>query len=75
VLDTQPLRFACSCSRERVEGMLASLGREEAEAAAESGQAEIRCEFCGRSYHFSQQEIAQLFEGAPMLASGSERLQ
>lgn len=75
VLDTQPLRFACSCSRERVEGMLASLGREEAEAAAESGQAEIRCEFCGRSYHFSQQEIAQLFEGAPLLASGSERLQ
>lgn len=75
VLNQQPLRFACSCSRARVEGMLVSLGREEAMAAAEEGQAEIRCEFCGRRYHFSPDQIAQLFEGAPLLASGSERLQ
>jgi molecular chaperone Hsp33 len=75
VLDQQPLRFGCSCSRERVEGMLVSLGREEAMAAAEDGQAEIRCEFCGRRYHFSPAEIAGLFEGMPLMASGSERLQ
>ncbi|WDS37564.1 MAG: Hsp33 family molecular chaperone HslO [Pseudoxanthomonas sp.] len=75
LLDTQPLRFGCSCSRERVESMLASLGREEAMAAADSGQAEIRCEFCGRSYHFSPEEISRLFDGAPLMASGSERLQ
>lgn len=75
VLDQQPLRFACSCSRERVEGMLVSLGREEAMAAAEAGQAEIRCEFCGRSYLFTPAELASLFADPPLLASGSERLQ
>lgn len=75
VLDSQSLRFGCSCSRERVEGMLTSLGREEATAAAESGEAEVRCEFCGRRYVFTPQEIADLFDGAPLMASGSERLQ
>lgn len=75
LLDAQPLRFGCSCSRERVENMLVSLGREEARAAGESGQAEIRCEFCGRRYQFSPEEISRLFDGVPLMASGSERLQ
>ncbi|WP_340648432.1 Hsp33 family molecular chaperone HslO [Pseudoxanthomonas winnipegensis] len=75
VLDQRPVRFGCSCSRERVESMLVSLGREEAEAAAETGQAEVRCEFCGRTYHFTPAQIEALFEPTPMVASSSERLQ
>lgn len=74
VLNSQALRFGCSCSRERVESMLVSLGREEALAAAESGQAEIRCEFCGRQYRFSPGEIVGMFEQASLVAEGSERL-
>ncbi|WP_205929411.1 Hsp33 family molecular chaperone HslO, partial [Pseudomonas viridiflava] len=35
LLGERPLRFACFCSRERVEGMLQSLGEVEARAAAE----------------------------------------
>ena len=35
VLDARPLRFGCSCSRERVAAMLQSLGREEALAAVQ----------------------------------------
>jgi len=35
VRDTRPLRFGCSCSRERVSEMLKSLGREEALAAVQ----------------------------------------
>ena len=59
----KPLRFACSCSRERVEGMLVSLGREEADAAvvAGDGTASILCEFCGQGYGFDASEIAALF--------------
>ena len=59
----RPLRFACSCSRERVEGMLVSLGREESDAAvaAGDGTASILCEFCGQSYGFDAGEIAALF--------------
>jgi molecular chaperone Hsp33 len=35
IRDTRPLRFGCSCSRERVAEMLRSLGREEALAAVQ----------------------------------------
>lgn len=71
-----PLRFACSCSRERVEGMLQSLGEQEALAAAEpTGKVEVRCEFCGQEYHFPLQEIGVLFSSTPANQPAPERLQ
>jgi molecular chaperone Hsp33 len=70
------LRFACSCSRARVAAMLESLGVDEALAAVADGHAEIRCEFCGQGYRFSETEIAGLFEQATGLAAPApERLQ
>ncbi|KAF1016110.1 MAG: 33 kDa chaperonin [Stenotrophomonas maltophilia] len=69
------LRFGCSCSRERVAGMLQSLGEEEARAAAEpTGAVEIRCEFCGREYHFPLTEFGILFSNGEALPA-PERLQ
>ena len=65
VLSEHPLAFGCSCSRERVEGMLVGLGRTEALAAAEDGHAEVHCEFCGRSYRMAREAIERLFEGPP----------
>src|SRR5690606_10455091 len=41
VLGERPLRFGCSCSRERVASMLRSLGGEEARAAVVDGRAEV----------------------------------
>lgn len=77
VLGGKPLKFACSCSRERVESMLVSLGAEEAEAAVEAagGHALIRCEFCGQSYRFDSEEIASLFTVATAELAAPERLQ
>jgi molecular chaperone Hsp33 len=69
------LRFACSCSRERVEAMLVSLGAEEAHAAVAGGQAEVRCEFCGQRYLFSQGEIDTLLAVAAHEMTAPERLQ
>lgn len=59
----KPLAFACSCSRERVAGMLQSLGQGEAMAAANGngGQVEIRCEFCAQEYHFTLTDLNVLF--------------
>ena len=65
LLEGRDLRFGCSCSRERVEAMLESLGREEAEAALADGVARVRCEFCGQGYNFSESEIAGLFAPPP----------
>ena len=61
LLGGRPLSFACSCSRARVEGMLASLGRDEAEAALIEGTATVRCEFCGQAYAFDSGDIHALF--------------
>ncbi|WP_363798103.1 Hsp33 family molecular chaperone HslO [Lysobacter firmicutimachus] len=75
VLGGKPLGFACSCSRERVEAMLVSLGREEADAAAAEGEARVRCEFCGQSYRFDQDQIAGLFAAAAAEVEAPQRLQ
>ena len=57
-----PLRFGCSCSRERVAAMLHSLGRAEAEAALrEDGIAEVTCEFCNTQYRFDRVDLEQVF--------------
>jgi len=72
----KPLRFGCSCSRERVAGMLQSLGEEEARAAAEpTGQVEVRCEFCGQEYRFPLAEFGVLFSTGPASQPAPERLQ
>lgn len=62
LLSEQPLAFGCSCSQARVEAMLTGLGRDEALAAAASGNAEVQCEFCGKSYVLAQAAVAALFD-------------
>ncbi|HEX7640102.1 MAG TPA: Hsp33 family molecular chaperone HslO [Burkholderiaceae bacterium] len=58
-------RFACSCSSERVRGMLRSLGRGEAESIlAERGDIEIGCDFCGRQYRFDAVDVGEMFAPA-----------
>lgn len=76
-LDRRPLRFACSCSRERVAAMLVSLGRDEVAAAVEAGggTAEIRCEFCGQRYRFDPAETEALFAAPQATADAPGTLQ
>jgi molecular chaperone Hsp33 len=55
-------RFACTCSRERVSGMLRGLGRDEIESIiAEQGQVEVGCDFCGAQYRFDPVDAATVF--------------
>jgi molecular chaperone Hsp33 len=75
LLDQRGLGFACSCSRARVEDMLRSLGPVEAHAAAENGQAQIHCDFCGQGFAFTPEQLEGLFEATGPNAPGSERLQ
>lgn len=75
VLGTKPLRFACSCSRGRVEAMLVSLGHDEARAAVADGEASVRCEFCGQDYRFGGDEIENLLAVADSEVAAPDRLQ
>jgi len=55
-------QFACTCSRERVQGMLRGLGREESDSLiAERGLVEVGCEFCGVQYRFDAVDVGELF--------------
>ena len=60
-LAAQPVGFFCSCSREKMEQGLLSLGKDELTAIAnEEDNTELRCHFCEETYHFTSQEIAKL---------------
>ncbi len=68
-------RFCCTCSRERVAGMLRGLGREEVDGiVAEQGQVEIACDFCGVKYHFDPVDATGLFLPAGSQPPGSSAL-
>ncbi|MGE4372579.1 MAG: Hsp33 family molecular chaperone [Xanthobacter sp.] len=58
VFDTVPVKAHCSCSRERVAGVLAAFPREEQEAMVQDdGKLTVTCEFCGRTYAFEAEEV------------------
>jgi molecular chaperone Hsp33 len=68
-------RFACSCSRERVRGMLRGLGREEVQGIlAERGEFEIGCEFCGTQYRFDAVDVGDVFTPPAQRVPGSGSL-
>ena len=55
-------RFACTCSRERVQGMLRGLGRDESDSLiVERGLVEVGCEFCGLQYRFDAVDVGEMF--------------
>ena len=57
-----PVWFQCSCSRERVAGILQSLGEDELQALLrERDDVEVRCEFCNRAWQFDAVDVASLF--------------
>jgi molecular chaperone Hsp33 len=60
-LEKKELSFRCACTRERIEGVLISLGCENlTHVLSEQGEAEITCEFCRTAYHFNRGQLEQL---------------
>ena len=61
VLEWRSLRWQCRCSREKVEGTLVSLGRDEVlQMADEDHGAEVVCHFCNTAYRLSEAELRAL---------------
>lgn len=58
-------KYECTCSKERMEKALISIGRDELQAVIdEQGEAELTCQFCDNKYLFSKQELQSLLEHA-----------
>jgi len=69
-------RFRCTCSRERVAGMIRGLGVQEAEEIlAERGDIEVGCDFCGKQYRFDAVDAAQIFTAPKDQLPGSPTVQ
>ena len=65
ILERTPLGYRCTCSRERMEKALISLGRKDLESmAAEDQGAELDCHFCRSKYFFSTDELEKLIQSA-----------
>ncbi len=68
--------FACTCSRERVAGMIRGLGEEEAdEILAERGDIEVGCDFCGKQYRFDAVDATRIFKSPGDQPPGPAALQ
>ena len=64
VTDESYVNYKCDCSTKRMQRLIKSLGKTEAEEiVAEQGQIQIHCHFCNKVYNFDAQSVAKLFEG------------
>lgn len=60
-----PVEFRCSCSREKVEQAIISLGVGEiCSMIGEGKPAELSCSFCGKKYQFDTDELRKLMKQA-----------
>ncbi len=63
ILDKCDVGFECECSKERVEGVLISIGQHQlAEMIEEDKKAEIGCQFCNTKYMFDEDELKAILD-------------
>lgn len=57
--------FICDCSKQRLKGVVLSLGRDEISSLIETdGKAELVCHYCSTKYNFNRSELEDLLEKA-----------
>lgn len=65
VLEKRAPQYRCDCSRERIEGMLVTLGAEELRDMIETQRgAEVDCHFCLKRYKFNAEDLEMLLQAA-----------
>lgn len=65
ILERRDTRYACDCSRERVERALIALGAKELnDMIAEQHGAQVDCHFCNKRYAFTEEELSALLAAA-----------
>ncbi len=63
LLDEAEPQYFCDCSRERTSRILVSIGREELQNLAQTGEnIEVCCHFCDKKYVFTPDEVLALME-------------
>ena len=70
IFERLPITFGCNFSPEKMENAIVSLGYDQAvQIVKETGQIDIRCEFCGRNSQYDAVDVENLFktgQGKPL---------
>lgn len=73
VLEKKPVRFACDCSRQKMESVLIGLGRHELlDLMLSRETVEVHCDFCNTNYRFTRPELKELFKRHFRTEAGKE---
>lgn len=62
-IEERNISWHCDCSEERLEQVLSTIGKEELQTIIEEdGEAEMRCQFCLKKYHFGEKQLRKILE-------------
>ena len=65
IYDAKPISFECTCSQDKIENTVCSIGEEEANSIiAELGNITVDCDFCNTTYVLDSVDVARLFSDA-----------
>ena len=61
ITDTIPAKFQCDCSKERIAGALATIGKKDLDEMIAGGESiEVKCHFCNTNYIFQTEELKEI---------------
>ena len=70
--DAQSIHFKCTCSQEKIDNAVFSLGKEEAtKLLTEQGVISVDCEFCNTNYSLDSIDIQRIFSETSSIALSS----
>ncbi len=65
IMETTETKFACNCSKSRIEKALISIGRKEIQDMIQDGEPiEVKCHFCNTGYEFSIEDLKAIYHKA-----------
>lgn len=74
IYEPRQVHLTCRCSRQSIGVMLLSLGEAELDDhLSEHAQVDVTCEFCGREYRFTREDVDELFLSARMQPDNTTR--
>lgn len=63
ILERMDTRFFCNCSKERVEKVIASVGRKDLnEMIQDHEPIEVKCHFCNEAYEFTTEDLKRIIK-------------
>lgn len=65
ITDTISTQFYCSCSKERVERAVASVGKKEIQEMIQEGKdIEVKCHFCNTAYQYTVEDLKRIIKNS-----------